>query len=68
MNPDEEELDLSVYSSETVEIEMDGQIYRGIRFITGADELRHTVHFGGLRQIDPKPHRATWTGCGAWRG
>src|SRR5262245_43982515 len=52
----DEELDLSVYSSEAVEIEMDGRTYRGIRFVIGTDELRQAVHFGDLREIDPKPH------------
>lgn len=49
--------DLSIYSSEKIEIEIDGETYRGIRFITGTDELRQEVHFWDLRQIDPKPHR-----------
>lgn len=50
-------LDLSIYSSETIEIEIAGETHRGIRFITGTDELRQEVHFWDLRQIDPKPHR-----------
>ena len=57
MDPD---LDLSTYSSETIEIEIDGETHRGIWFvwfITGTDELRHEVRFWDLRQIDPKPHR-----------
>ena len=49
--------DLSTYSSEPVEVEIDGETHRGIRFITGIDELRQEVHFWDLRQIDPKPHR-----------
>jgi hypothetical protein len=49
--------DLSTYSSETIEIEIDGETYRGIRFIIGTEELRQEVHFWDLRQIDPKPHR-----------
>ena len=50
-------LDLSVYSSEAIEIEVDGWLYRGLRFSTGAREVRQEVHFGDLRQADPKRHR-----------
>ncbi len=49
--------DLSTYSSETVEIEIDGKTYRGIRFITGTDELRQEVRFWDLSKIDPRTHR-----------
>jgi hypothetical protein len=49
--------DLSIYSSEKIEVEIDGETHRGMRFITGTDELRQEVHFWDLRQIDPKPHR-----------
>ena len=49
--------DLSTYSSDAIEIEIDGETHRGIRFITGTDELRQDVHFWHLRQLDPKPHR-----------
>jgi hypothetical protein len=54
---DPKELDPSTYSSEPIEIEIDGHTYRGIRFVTGTDELRREVHFEDERQIDPKPHR-----------
>ncbi len=50
-------IDLSSYSSEAIEIEVDGKTYRGIRFITGTDEVQQEIHFGDLRQIDPKTHR-----------
>lgn len=50
-------IDLSVYSSETLEIEIRGTIYVGMRFFTGADPVRQEVHFLDLRQIDPRPHR-----------
>jgi hypothetical protein len=50
-------IDLSSYSSETIEIEVDGKIYRGIRFIAGTDRIRQEVHFGDLLQTDPKSHR-----------
>jgi len=49
-------LDLSIYSSETVEIEIDGETYRGIRFITGTQKLRQEVRFNDLQQLDPKRH------------
>jgi len=51
-------IDLSRYSSETIEVEVDGKTYRGIRFITGTYKLRQEVHFEDRRQIDPKPHRS----------
>jgi hypothetical protein len=50
-------LDLSTYSSETIEIEIDGKTYSGIRFVTGTYKLRQEVYFEDERQIDPKPHR-----------
>jgi hypothetical protein len=49
-------IDLSRYSSEAVEVEIDGEIYRGIRFVTGTRSLRQEVHFEDLRQVDPKSH------------
>jgi hypothetical protein len=53
----ERTLDLSCYSSEPIEIEIDGKTYHGIRFITGTDGCRQEVHFEDLRRIDPKLHR-----------
>ena len=52
-----EEPDLSVYSSESIEIELGGETFRGIRFVTGTEQLWQEVRFWDLRQIDPKPHR-----------
>jgi hypothetical protein len=49
-------IDLSRYSSEAVEVEIDGETYRGIRFVTGMRTLRQEIHFEDLRQIDPKAH------------
>jgi hypothetical protein len=51
-------IDLSVYSSEPVEVEIDGQTYAGIRFYTGAGVVRQEVHFGDLSRADPRCHRA----------
>jgi hypothetical protein len=50
-------IDLSSYSSESIEIEVEGKTYHGIRFISGSDGVRQEVHFEDLRQIDPRPHR-----------
>ena len=50
-------IDLCCYSSETIEIDVDGKTYRGMRFFTGTGEVRQEIHFGDLLQIDPKLHR-----------
>jgi hypothetical protein len=55
-------IDLSIYSSETIEIEIAGRKYRGVRFVTGTRAVRQEVHFEDLRQIDPKPHRPSEVG------
>jgi hypothetical protein len=49
-------IDLSRYSSEAVEVQVGGETYRGIRFVTGSRSLRQEVHFEDLRQLDPKSH------------
>jgi hypothetical protein len=55
-------IDLSIYSSETIEIEIGGKTYRGVRFVTGTRAVRQEVHFEDLRQADPKPHRPSDVG------
>ena len=52
-------IDLSVYSSESVETEVDGTTYRGIRFFKGTRDVRQEIHFEDLRQVDPKHHRTS---------
>jgi hypothetical protein len=49
-------IDLSSYSSEPIEIELDGRTWRGIRFFSGRAQVRQEVHFEDLLRVDPKAH------------
>jgi hypothetical protein len=43
-------------TSEEIEVEIDGEVYRGERRVTGRHELRQEIRFEALRERDPSDY------------